>query len=321
MPLVGLGSWLSTEPELLEKAVDEALEAGYRHIDTAYNYKNEHVIGNVLKRWLDQGKIKREDIFITTKLPQIGMRPEKVEYFLRKSLFKLQLDFVNLYLVHLPFGCNYLDDETLWPTKENGEIDFDATTDLVSIWKSMEEQVDAGLTRSVGISNFNCEQIERICKNSRIQPANLQVELHVYFQQKELRQTCQSHGITVCAYGAFGSPGRKEFYKTIGMEFDSPDLLSDPVVSEIATNHGKTSAQILLRFLVQQNIVVIPKSLTPERIRANLQVFDFELTTDDVQQLEKLDRGIAGRTFLLNNYKGVTELPEYPFKNELPTVS
>jgi diketogulonate reductase-like aldo/keto reductase len=296
MPLVGLGTWQASNPDELEKALDAALEAGYRHIDTAYMYQNEQVIGNVLKRWLDSGKIKREELFVTTKLPPIGMRPQHVPHFLQKSLEALQLDYLDLYLIHLPIGLQYLDDEQIWP-KKDGELLIDFETDLEAIWKAMETQVENGLARSIGVSNFSISQIERIVNISKIQPANVQVELQVYFQQKALVEACRRHNITVVAYAPIGSPGRKQLFAQRGEEFTPISLLEDPVVVEIAQNHSKTPAQIVMKFLVQQNIAVIPKSTNIVRLRQNIDLFDFELTAEEVKRLTALDQGKEGRTF------------------------
>lgn len=172
------------------------MKAGYRHIDTAYMYENENVIGKVLKRWLDSGDIKRDELFVVTKvndnifvldirlqffpfhlqLPPIGMTPDGVEYFIQKSLKALQLDYLDLYLIHLPIGLKYVSDTDLWPKQDN-KILINPTSSIEAVWKAMEEQVDKGRVRSIGISNFNRAQIERIIKVARIQPANQQVRI------------------------------------------------------------------------------------------------------------------------------------------------
>ncbi|KAJ6640608.1 1,5-anhydro-D-fructose reductase [Pseudolycoriella hygida] len=309
MPVVGLGTWQSSNPQELEAALDEALKAGYRHIDTAYMYQNEHVIGNVLKRWLDSGNIKREELFIVTKLPPIGMTPEKVEYFIQKSLKSLQLDYLDLYLVHLPIGLQYVNDTDLWPKRDN-KILIDPTSSIEAVWKAMEEQVDNGRTRSIGISNFNREKVERIMKVARIQPANQQIELHAYFQRPELLETCRKHNITVVAYAPLGSPGRKQLYEQRGLTFEPIPLLEDEIIVEIAKRHSKSTAQVLMKYWIQQNIAVIPKSVTPERVRSNIDLFDFELSADEMLKIKALNKGSSGRTFSLA-FPGVPDHPEY----------
>jgi len=314
MPIVGLGTWQSDNPQELEAALDEALKSGYRHIDTAYMYENEHIIGNVLKRWFESGKIKREELFIVTKLPPIGMYPNKVEYFIKKSLKALQLDYVDLYLIHNPIGLQYVNDQDLWPRKDN-VILINPTSSIEAVWKEMEHQVDNGRTRSIGISNFNRKQIERIMKVARIQPANHQIELHAYFQRPELLETCRKNNITVVAYAPIGSPGRKQLYAKRGIDFTPIPLLEDATVVEIANRHSKTTAQILIKFWVQQNVAVIPKSVNPERVRSNFDLFSFELSADEMRKLKALDKGSSGRTFTLS-MAGVIDHPEYSLKDD-----
>jgi len=291
MPILGLGTWQAQNPKELEDAMNTALEAGYRHFDTAYLYENEGMIGEIIQKWLKNGKVTREELFITTKLPPTGMDESRVEHFLQKSLKSLQLDYVDLYLLHVPIGFQYIDDAATWPKTAEGEIMLDMGTDHLKIWAAMEKQVEAGRAKAIGLSNFKSSQIERIVKNCKILPANLQSEAHVYFQNKEVRETCKKHGITFCAYAPFGSPGRKELYAKRGQNFVDPGILNDPVVLAIAKAHGKTSAQVLLRFLAQQDVVVIPKSVSSKRIHENAEIFDFELSGEEMKALEKLERG------------------------------
>ncbi|XP_071453618.1 1,5-anhydro-D-fructose reductase [Hetaerina americana] len=307
IPALGFGTWQSSDEEL-EKAIDCALKAGYRHIDTAYAYENEKALGRVLKKWIDSGKIKREDLFIVTKLPEIGNRPSGVVKYLQRSLDYLQLSYVDLYLVHTPFGY-YERGEDLHPMTEEGVIDIDVSTDHNAIWKAMEDQVLAGKARSIGISNFNEKQIERIWNSAeRIKPSMLQVELHLYFQQKDLVNFCHAKNIKVCAYSPLGSRGSSQL---LGKEL--PDVLNNEVVKEIAEKHGKTPAQILLRHIIQRGVAAIPKSTNPQRILQNIQVFDFELSSEDMNKLNDQDQGKAGRILDFSFFKGVPDHPEYPF--------
>lgn len=309
----GKGTWQASDPQEIESALDEALKAGYRHIDTAYMYTNEASIGEVLNKWLSSGKMEGEELFIVTKLPMIGMRKDRVERFLGRSLEALNLECVDLCLMHMPFGFQYFSDTGLLPIGD-GRFALDVTTDLESIWRVMEEQVECGGTKSIGISNFSHKQVERMLKASKIQPADIRVELHAYFQQKPLREFCAKHNITVCAFAPFASPGRKALYEKRRVKFESIGLLEDPVVNKIAESKNKTPAQILLRFLAQQDIVVIPKSTNAERLKKNLEIFDFELSDDEMGMLETLDKGSEGKTFTSQSFPGVTQHPEFQGK-------
>ncbi|XP_072390214.1 1,5-anhydro-D-fructose reductase-like [Diabrotica undecimpunctata] len=307
IPIVGLGTWQATNEEELEAALEAALETGYRHIDTAAAYQNEHVIGKVLNRWLTSGKLKREDIFITTKLPMTHIHPDMVEPALTESLKKLQLDYVDLYLVHFPVHMKLI---------EMGKPMETLPTDHLAVWKKMEEQVDAKRTRTIGISNFNVNQIDRIVKNCRIQPANTQVELHVYFQQKKLRDYCKKHNIVVVSYGSLGSPGLKVLMKKFGREVEIPSLLADPVVTKIAEKHNKSTSHVLLRYLTQNDIVVIPKSVKPERVKQNFNFLDFTLEAEDLKALEALDKDVEGRLFHMDILSpSLKDHPENPYKS------
>nr|CAD7605190.1 unnamed protein product [Timema genevievae] len=180
MPIVGFGTWQAT-PEEIEISLDAALKAGYRHIDTAFVYNNEDAIGRVLKRWFDSGKIQRKDLFIVTKkvnhklvfivkLPGTGNHAESVEKYIKLSLSALQLDYVDLYLIHSAVGKKDFDRSQ---AGSDHQAELDMNTDHVSLWKAMEAQVDAGRAKAIGLSNFNSRQIKRIWSSARIKPANL----------------------------------------------------------------------------------------------------------------------------------------------------
>ncbi|XP_055319061.1 aldo-keto reductase family 1 member A1 [Sitodiplosis mosellana] len=310
MPAIGYGTWRAPDEEI-ERALNLALEAGYRHIDCAPVYLNEKAIGKVLKEWIDAGKVKREDLFITTKLPDFGNRPESVEKNLKKSLADLNLSYVDLYLMHTPFGFPEPTDGQL-AFHPNGDVVLDLTTDHVAIWKKLEEFVGAGLIKSIGISNFNQRQVQRILDNATIKPASLQIELHVYFQQNELVEFCKANNIIVTAYSPLGSKGIAEFLSKItGKQRNVPDLLEIPEVKAIATRLGKTPAQILLKWIVKRGVAAIPKSTNAGRLRENLALFDFDLTTEDMETIKGLDKGIRICTF--DFFQGVDKHPEFPF--------
>ncbi|XP_076226332.1 aldo-keto reductase family 1 member A1 isoform X2 [Nomia melanderi] len=319
MPTVGLGTW-QAKPDEIENVVTAALNAGYRHIDTAFNYNNEDAIGTVLKKWFAEGG-RREDLFITTKLPHYGNRPSEVEKYIKLSLEKLGLDYLDMYLIHMPFAFKRDESGTYHApaTSEDGTYILDLDMDPVSVWKEMEDQVRKGRTRSIGLSNFNEKQILSIWENAQIKPSNLQIELHAYLQQNSIRELCKKHNIIVTAYSPLASPGAKVHFKTkynISIE-EYPDLLGHPVVQKLSAEYKRTTAQILLRYLLQLGVVVIPKSASPERIKANIELFDFALNEDDMKLLSTLDKGTRGRIFNFLFFKGVENHPHYPFKDEL----
>lgn len=318
MPTVGLGTW-QARPEEIEAVVSTALECGYRHIDTATNYNNENAIGNALKKWFEKGGI-REELFITTKLPHFGNRPSDVEKFIKLSLEKLGVDYLDMYLIHMPFGFKLDEKTNTAATDKDGNYILDFDTDPISVWKKMEEQVRSGRTRSIGLSNFNEEQILTVWNNAQIKPSNLQVELHAYLQQKSIQELCKKHNIVITAYSPLGSPAAKKHFQTkYNYTFDAfPDLLNHPIIQNIAMAYKKTTAQILLRHLLQLGVVIIPKSSSPERIKSNIDIFDFSLTEEDMKLLDSVDKGVNGRIFNFLFFKGVQDHPHYPFRNELP---
>lgn len=309
MPALGIGTWQAPENEV-EDALNLALEAGYRHIDCAPVYMNEKVIGRVLKSWIDAGKLTREELFITTKLPPPALKAEMVESLLTKSLEDLQLSYVDLYLIHTPFGVIF-DPAKGEFLKDEGGVAIDASTDHLAIWKSMEAVLEKGLTKSIGVSNFNSKQIQRILDNCKIPPANLQIEHHVYLQQKDLIEFCKAKGITVTAYAPLGSKGIATLNKAAGLERELPDLMDIEEVKNIAAAHGKTPAQILLRWIIERGLSAIPKSTNPQRLKQNLDIFDFSLTPAEVERMNALDANIRVCDFSF--FKGVERHPEFPF--------
>ncbi|KAK9745509.1 Aldo/keto reductase family [Popillia japonica] len=283
MPALGYGTWQSKD-DSLEIALNEALEAGYRHIDTAASYENEEIIGKVLNEC---------------------QHPDKIEQSLIASLERLQVDYVDLYLIHYPIAI--IKDEA-------DEFAGDPNVDYLDLWKKMEEQYHAGRAKSIGVSNFSVKKITRLLKNSRVKPANNQVEVHVYLQQKELIDFCTKNGITVVAYSPLGSRGYNTFLEKFGQEPKVlPDILSDETIAEIAGKHSKTPAQIALRFLVQLGLAPIPKSTTPERIRENIDIFDFSLDEKDMNKLRALNLGEEGRVCGFDIFGKLTQHPEFGF--------
>ncbi|XP_019628788.1 PREDICTED: alcohol dehydrogenase [NADP(+)]-like [Branchiostoma belcheri] len=283
MPLLGLGTWQS-KPEEVFNAVKVAIDAGYRHIDTAWAYRNEKEVGQAIKEKIAEGKIKREDVFVTTKLFTSFSRPEHVRECMMQSLSDLGLDYVDLYLIHSPLCFKYGTN----PFQHAGKLEeiFD-DVDYVETWKAMESLADEGLAKSIGVSNFNSQQLERLLQNCRIKPAVNQVELHPYLAQQELVDFCKRNNILITAYSSLGAPGRPKSFQS-GEE--EPVLMEDPSVLAIANKYGKSAAQVLLRYHLDRGVSAIAKSVTPSRIQANIDIMDFSLSKEDLVSLGQLDR-------------------------------
>ncbi|XP_064415829.1 aldo-keto reductase family 1 member A1-B [Latimeria chalumnae] len=281
MPLIGLGTWKSS-PGQVGSAVKYALDVGYCHIDCATVYENEPEIGQVFQEKVGPGKaIKREDLFVTSKLWNTKHHPDDVEPSVRKTLQDLKLDYLDLYLIHWPHGFERGD--ILFPNNPDGSIRYDYT-DFKETWKAMEKLVEKGLVKTIGLSNFNSRQIDEIIGIATIKPAVLQVECHPYLVQSELLAHCQSRGLVMTAYSPLGSPDRA------WRRPEEPVVLEEPRIKTLADKYSKSPAQVILRWLIQRGVVTIPKSVTPSRIQENFQVFDFALTQEEVKTIDGLNR-------------------------------
>lgn len=294
MPMIGLGTYLS-QPKEVEEAVKYAIEIGYRHIDTAAFYENEKEIGAAIRAKINDGTVTREDLFVTTKLWNNSHKEERVVPCCKQSLEKLGLDYVDLYLIHWPFA--FADGDELMPKDKDGNIRF-SDVDYLETWRGMEECVRQGLAKSIGVSNFNSEQITRVVGAAKIIPVNNQVEVCINLPQKKLIEFCKKHNITVTGYSPLGRPGN-----TSGIA----NHLDDPVVQKIAKKYKKTAAQVACRYVLQNGAVPIPKSVTKSRIKENFEIFDFSLTPEEMQAIDKL--GTGQRVALFESAKGHKYFP------------
>ena len=256
IPQLGFGVY-QIKPNEMAEAMGKALEAGYRHIDTAEMYGNEKEVGEAIRA----AGLKREDVFITSKLNNGFHRPDDAKKAFDKTLSELGFDYVDLFLIHWPL-----------PTKYDG--------DYVSTWQTLESFQKDGRSKSIGVSNFQVAHLERLAKETNTVPAVNQIEVHPYFVNDAVRRYGQEHGIATEAWSPIAQG----------------EVLDDATITQIAEKVGKSPAQVVLRWHVQRGDIIFPKSVTPSRIEENFQIFDFELDAADVDKITALDKGEEGRT-------------------------
>jgi diketogulonate reductase-like aldo/keto reductase len=274
IPEIGFGTYLVQDPAQTESSIIAAIEAGYRHIDTAAFYQNEEIIGQALQKVFQKGTVKSQDLFITTKLYETNHRPERVEKAFLNSLQNLKLDYLDLYLIHWPHAFVPSDD-ILIPALKDGKPIFEHI-DILDTWKELEKLVEKGLTRKIGVSNFSIEMLERMefSPQVKIQPYTNQVEHNIYLQQSALIAYLERRKIYLTSYSPLENQRKGPF---------GVFLIEDPVLIEIAKEIGKNPAHVALKFLLQISPIVriIPKSVTPIRILENFQL-NFELSSSQI---------------------------------------
>jgi diketogulonate reductase-like aldo/keto reductase len=262
IPALGFGT-LIPDPGVTRDATKTALEAGFRHLDCAERYRNEAVVGDAIQDAVKAGGLKREDLFVTTKLWNTNHRPERVKPAFEASCRRLQIDYVDCYIIHTPFAFQPGDEQD--PRDEHGRVIYDRGVALVDTWRALERLVDDGHCRSIGLSDITLDKLREIVAAARIKPAMVQVESHPYLPEWEMLEFCRQHGIVLQAFAALGHAMQ-------------PNLLADPVITGIAERVHKTPAQVALAWAVQRGTSFLTTSTKPQRIRES---FDISALSED----------------------------------------
>ena len=292
LPQIGLGFWKVDNAET-PRVVQDAVAAGYRHLDCACDYGNEAEVGDGIRSVIGDSRCKREDLWVTSKLWNTYHASRYVRPAVEKSLSDLGLDYLDLYLIHFPIALAYVPFEDRYPPGWFYDPDADepymkkVSIPVAETWQAMESLVDAGLVRNIGLSNFNCQGIRDVLSYARIAPSVLQVELHPYLAQEKLIRYCTSEGIAVTGFSPLGALS----YFSLGMAGPDQSVIDQPVIRNIADTIGKTPAQVVLRWGVQRGTSIIPKTSRPERMAENIAIFDFELSADQMNAITALDQG------------------------------
>jgi diketogulonate reductase-like aldo/keto reductase len=256
IPAVGFGT-LIPDPAVTTQATKTALEVGFRHLDCAERYRNEGAVGDALQAVFRTGEIRREDVFVTTKLWNTNHRPERVKPAFDSSLKRLRLDYIDCYLVHTPFAFRPGDDQD--PRDEQGQVIYDSGVRLVDTWRALEGLVDDGHCKSIGLSDVSLDKLREIVAAARIKPAVVQVESHPYLPEWDLLDFCRVHGIVLLAFAALGH----------GLD---PRVLDDPVITAIARRVHKSAAQVALAWAVQRGTAFLTTSTKSRNIRDNFEI-------------------------------------------------
>jgi len=291
MPAVGLGLW-KIDPQDVAQTVYQAIEAGYRHLDSAADYGNERQVGEGIARAIADGLCSREELWVTSKLWNTYHRREYVEAACRKSLDDLGLDYFDLYLVHFPIALSYVDFNDRYPPEwlfdpsaENPGMQLDAVP-LSETWGGMEQLVQNGLVRQIGVCNYSASLLHDLMSYARIKPAMLQIESHPYLTQEALLRTAQQYNIAVTAFSPLGALS----YVSIDMASANDSVLTEPAVVAAAQRTGATAAQVVLRWGIQRGTAVIPKTSNPQRLVENLTLSQFSLDDNEMAAISALNQ-------------------------------
>jgi D-xylose reductase len=295
MPLVGFGLW-KVPTESCADIVYNAIKVGYRLFDGAYDYQNEKEAGTGIRRAIEEGLVKREDVFVTTKLWNNYHRKEHAEAMAKAQNEAWGLGYIDLYLIHFPCALRFIDPGKRryprWWMDDAGTIETDKVP-IRETWEALEEAVDSGIAKSIGISNASAQLLYDMQTYARRPISALQIEHHPYLVQPELIQMAQENNISVTAYSSFGPQSFLELPPAFRQRAKDVTLLFEaPAVKAASRRLGKSPAQVLLRWATQRNIAVIPKSNNVSRLKQNLDVLDFELEEDEIKAISGLDKGL-----------------------------
>lgn len=291
MPRIGFGLWKIPQDDTANSVV-EAVRAGYRHFDSAADYANEAETGEGLAKAIAEGLVTREELWITSKLWNTFHAPEHVEEACRKTLDDLRLDYLDLYLIHFPIALEYVPIDTRYPPEWLHDPDAPnpvmkrAPVPLHETWMAMEALVQKGLVNRIGVCNYNSALLHDLMSYAQIKPAMLQIEAHPYLTQEKLIRCARDYGMDVTAFSPLGA----QSYFELNMAEAGESLLGAAPVMVAAQAHGKTPAQVLLRWGVQRGTAVIPKTTKPERMRENLAIDDFTLSEVEMAAISSLNQ-------------------------------
>ena len=291
MPAVGLGLW-KIDPANVAQAVYDAIQAGYRHLDSAADYGNEPQVGEGIARAIADGLCTREELWVTSKLWNTYHRPEHVPAACQKSLDDLRIEYFDLYLVHFPIALKYVDFADRYPPEwlyDPDAVELCMERDGVPLsdtWEAMEGLVAQGLARQIGVCNYNTGLLHDLMSYARIKPAMLQIESHPYLTQEALIRTAQGYGMAVTAFSPLGSAS----YVELDMATEQESALAEPAITQIAERHGVSAAQVVLRWGLQRGTAVIPKTSKPERLKENLDLSAFALSQADMAAIAALNK-------------------------------